>query len=336
MFLSEKRLAEIFDKVSQLKIAVIGDVMLDKYLWGEADRISPEAPVPIVDLKKEEIRIGGAANVADNLSVLGAEPLLISLIGNDIAGEQFKAHSAELGLPIDLLVVSDKRPTTVKTRIIARNQQVCRIDSELAVEMSPAVYKKLAERLDSVASEVDAVIISDYGKGVITSDFVSRIVNLCRNSGSIVTVDPKEHHWKYYKDVDLIKPNDNETSHATGIATDTEFNLENAGWKLLEMTSAKAALITTGERGMSIFKPGERVEHLKTMAQDVFDVTGAGDTVIAVATTALAAGANLIEAAIIANHAAGVVVGEVGTAAVNLEGIANSMVREKTVQKTNG
>jgi D-beta-D-heptose 7-phosphate kinase/D-beta-D-heptose 1-phosphate adenosyltransferase len=328
MYLSESRLAEIFEAISSLEIAVIGDVMLDRYLWGDAERISPEAPVPVIDLIRDEIRIGGAANVADNLTVLGAKPWLISIIGDDEEGRQFVGHSDVLGLNTDLVMRSSNRPTTVKTRIMARHQQVCRVDREFKNGIRGKDLDGLIERFDSVSSKVSAVIISDYGKGVVTPALVGKIVDYCRSNSSFVTVDPKDHHWEYYAGVDLIKPNNDETTRATGIPTDNEADLERAGWSLLEITKAKAALITTGERGMSLFDRGKSVRHLPTMAHDVFDVTGAGDTVIAVATAALAAGASFDEAAIIANHAAGVVVAEVGTAAATHKEIAASMVRE--------
>jgi len=324
-----ERLNEIFDRMSQLKIAVVGDVMLDRYLWGDADRISPEAPVPIVKLERDEVRIGGAANVADNLAVLGIVPRLISVIGNDSAGEAFLEHSRELDLPTDLVIAISERPTTVKTRVIARHQQVCRIDEEDARELSEDESDAIMSRFASIAGEVDAVIISDYGKGVVTKDIVQKIVEHCGNNGRWVTVDPKENHWEYYRGVDLIKPNHHETARATGISTATRVGLERAGRALLDMTGSVTALITTGERGMSLFQNGHsEVKHLETMAREVFDVTGAGDTVIAVATAALACGSSLIEAAIIANHAAGVVVAEVGTAAATREQISESMARE--------
>ncbi len=315
MSCSKDRYSEIFDRIKRLNIAVIGDVMLDRYFWGDVDRISPEAPVPIVTLRKEEMRIGGAANVADNLSVLGARPHLVSIIGDDAEGEEFLRHSKELGLDTSLVIKSNIRPTTVKTRVIARNQQICRIDKEYSNSISAIEFNNIIRIITDILEKVDAIIISDYGKGVITSELVARIVEFCRKKDSLVSVDPKEHHWEYYSRVDLIKPNHHETARATGIPTDTEKGLEEAGWKLLEKTGAKAALITTGERGMSLFKPGDKVEHMKTAAREVFDVTGAGDTVIAVATAALSAGASLMESAIIANNAAGLVVAEVGTAA---------------------
>lgn len=329
MFLSEKRLYELFDIIRTLEIAVVGDVMLDRYLWGDAERISPEAPVPVIDLESEEIRIGGAANVADNLTVLGAKPRLISIVGDDEHGAQFIEHSDDLGLSTDLLMRSSSRPTTVKTRVMARHQQVCRIDCEVTDDVLGEEFNSLVERFDSIADRVAAVIISDYGKGVITPDLVGYVVSHCRSVGNFVAVDPKEDHWKYYAGVDLIKPNHNETTMATGLPTDSEADLDRAGWQFLEKTGAKAAIITTGERGMSLFARGRPVRHLPAMAHEVFDVTGAGDTVIAVATAALAAGANIEEAAIVANHAAGVVVAEVGTAAASREEIAASMARER-------
>lgn len=310
-------------------VAVIGDVMLDKYLWGNATRISPESPVPIVALEHEEVRIGGAANVADNVNVLGTRPILISVIGDDRNGEKLVFRANELGLETSELIVDSNRPTTVKTRVVARNQQICRIDRETCVEVDEKTHEDLFGKFKAALPVLDGVIISDYGKGVVTAKLVAEIVDNCCNHGLYVTVDPKEQHWEYYAGVNLIKPNNDETQRATGIDTSTSAGIEKAGWKLLEKTGAKSALVTTGERGMSLFETGKTVKHLPTMAREVYDVTGAGDTVIAVATAAIVAGATLEEAAIIANHAAGVVVAEVGTAVAKPEEIIESMDRER-------
>jgi len=310
-------------------IAVIGDVMLDRYLWGKADRISPEAPVPVIAFEKEEIRIGGAANVADNLAMLGANPILISIIGDDENGQRLIKRANELGLQTDELVIDTKRPTTVKTRIIARNQQICRIDREDFSNIDDEVHEAVFEKFRSVLSSLDGVIISDYGKGLITPRLVADLVDNCCNYNLFISVDPKESHWEYYTGVNLIKPNNHEAERATNISTSTEAGLEQAGWKLLDKTGAESAIITTGERGMSLFERGKSVKHFSTMAREVYDVTGAGDTVIAVASSAVIAGASLEEAVIIANHAAGVVVAEVGTAVARPEEIIQSMQRER-------
>ncbi len=329
MYLSENRLNEVFSNLSGKAIAVIGDVMLDRYLWGNTDRISPEAPVPVVHLHHEETRIGGAANVADNLTVLGANPFLISVIGDDADGGRFMQRCKELELATDGIVIDANRSTTVKTRIISRHQQVCRVDREITEDIGNLIQKEILEQFFSIEKEIAAVIISDYGKGVITPQLVSEIVKKSRSNDIFVAVDPKEHHWEYYTGVNLIKPNHHEVARATNIKIASEQDLERAGWQLLKMTDAKTALITRGEQGMCLFEFEKPVKHLPTMAQEVYDVTGAGDTVIASVVAAIAGGASLEEAAIIANYAAGVVVTEVGTAAAAPEDIALAMERER-------
>jgi len=329
MFLSVKRFNEILRNLKGRKIAVIGDVMLDRYYWGDVERISPEAPVPVVKLNREEIRIGGAANVADNIAVIGGRPVLISVIGGDPAGREFLEYAEKLELDVGNIIIDRNRPTTVKTRIIARHQQVCRVDKEVVSDIDETLTDSIIAKFAETASQTNAVIISDYGKGLITPRLVRKIIDLCREKAIFVVVDPKEHHWEYYHGVDLIKPNHHETASATNIKIDSEQALENAGRRLLEITGANAALITTGERGMSLFEGEKPVKHLPTMAKDVFDVTGAGDTVTAVAAAFVAAGATLKEAAITANHAAGIVVAEVGTAAATPEKIEASMARER-------
>jgi len=329
MVLSENRLTEILANIAGKSIAVIGDTMLDNYLWGDAIRISPEAPVPVVKLEREEIRIGGAANVADNVNVLGARPILLSIIGDDEPGRKLLARAHDLDLETSEIIIDENRQTTVKTRIVARHQQVCRVDRETVSDIEGKTLEALLNAFNNVSSVIDAVIISDYGKGVVTPRMVGQIVDSCCSYGFFIAVDPKEQHWEYYSGVDLIKPNHHETARATGIDTCDERGIENAGWRLLDITGAKSALVTTGERGMSLFEPGRNVKHLPTMARDVFDVTGAGDTVVAASTAAIVGGATLEEAAIIANHAAGVVVAEVGTAVATPAQIAASMTRER-------
>jgi len=329
MFLSLRRFEEICKGIESTVIAVVGDVMLDRYLRGNSYRISPEAPVPIVNLDRIDVRIGGAANVADNIMLLGGNPELISVIGNDKAARDFLEHCSELGLTTNKLYSNSERPTTVKTRIIAGHQQVCRLDNEITTPLDKSEMDFIIKSITDLSDNLNAVIISDYGKGVIIPELVRKLVDYCHQNGILIVVDPKEQHWDYYKNVDLIKPNIHETARATNIVIDSDETLEKAGWKLLDMTGARAALITKGEAGMSLFRSGHVAKHLPTLAREVFDVTGAGDTVTAVATASLAAGATLEEAAIIANHAAGLVVAEIGTAAVTSEIIAKSMARER-------
>lgn len=327
MYLSKSRLHEIFDNMRNLTIAVIGDSMLDEYIFGDVERISPEAPVPVIKFGRKEIRIGGAANVADNLAVLGVKPILISLIGDDEAGDSFIHRCSELELDTSRIIIDNKRHTIVKTRVIARNQQICRIDKEDVEDIDGETYETAVERLRSISNRISAIIISDYGKGFITRRLVGEAIDICCSLNVFVSIDPKEHHLDYYVGADLIKPNIHEVSRATNMKIESTESLEKAGWKFLDITGAKSALITTGERGMSIFEKGKPVKHLPTTAREVFDVTGAGDTVIAVLTASISAGASLEESAIIANHAAGIVVGEVGTAVATPEEIFQSFNR---------
>lgn len=304
------------------QILVIGDLILDHYIWGRVDRISPEAPVPIVEVSRESSHLGGAANVARNIVSLGGEASVIGIIGQDRAGERLVSMLEAEGIPCGGIFETG-RPTTIKTRVIAHNQQVVRFDREDSSYVQGKVSRGIGDYVVSVLGGFDAVIISDYKKGMITGELVGLIVRHALKRHLFVAVDPKVGHFDFYKGVSLITPNLAEASRGSGIEITDDGTLRKAGRKLLRDLRLDAVLVTRGEDGMSLFMR-DRAVHIPTVAQKVFDVTGAGDTVIAAFTLAHAAGASMEEAAEISNHAAGVVVGEVGTAVATPDQISRS------------
>ena len=297
-------------------VLVIGDLMLDEFIWGEVSRISPEAPVPVVWVKKESFMPGGASNVANNLRALGADVHLAGVIGDDENGAILKGELEQKGIRTAGIVTDDSRPTILKTRVVAHHQQVVRIDKENKDRLKDAVVDKLAAHIESMIRNVDAVIVEDYAKGVITPALLKKIIPLARRNKKIIAVDPKEEHFKYYKGISVITPNNHEASKAVGFEINDDATLKKAGMKLLSKLGCGIALITLGENGMAVFQKNRPMEHIPTVAQEVFDVSGAGDTVIASYTLSLAAGADPVSAAHISNCAAGIVVGKVGIAVV--------------------
>ncbi|HMK48821.1 MAG TPA: D-glycero-beta-D-manno-heptose-7-phosphate kinase [Thermodesulfovibrionales bacterium] len=297
------------------KVLVVGDLVLDRYIWGKVSRISPEAPVPIVEVTDEVFNLGGASNVANNIVALGGQATIVGVAGgNDRGGEVLRKMFQARGIRFDGVYWSS-RPTTMKTRVIAHSQQVVRFDREDRTRIAGSALKSLLNYLRFEVQGYDAVIISDYKKGVISSGLVREIMKIASPEHIFVSVDPKVGHFHCYKGVSLITPNVHEASQASGIEIRDERSLINAGRALLRKVSCDAVLITRGEHGMSLFRKN-KVVHIPTVAKNVYDVTGAGDTVIATFTLVHAAGASMEEAAVIANHAGGIVVGEVGTAVV--------------------
>jgi D-beta-D-heptose 7-phosphate kinase/D-beta-D-heptose 1-phosphate adenosyltransferase len=304
------------------RVVVLGDVMLDEFLWGKVARISPEAPVPVVEVTDHSDRLGGAANVASNVRALGGESALIGVVGDDAAGARIRQQAEAAGLGSRLVSATDGRPTTVKTRIIAHHQQVVRADRERAADVDAATEAALLSELAAALPGCGAVIVSDYQKGVVTARLMRRLVALARSAGVPVLVDPKVRHFARYRGVALVTPNQLEAEQASGIAIRSPESLAAAGARILRSLRCAAALITRGEHGMSLFRPGVEPLHVPALAREVFDVTGAGDTVIATLALAVASGASLDEAARLANHAASVVVGKVGTAVASPEEVA--------------
>jgi len=296
------------------RVLVVGDVMLDEFIWGKVARISPEAPVPVVEVTDQSFHLGGAGNVARNIRALGGEALLAGVVGRDSAGERVLEAVGAAGIE-SLLAVSDAgRPTTVKTRIVAHNQQVVRADRESASEVPDDVESAIVAGARRVLASCQALVVSDYQKGVVTAGLLRRLLPLARRRRIPVLVDPKVRHFSLYKRVALVTPNQREAEQATGIAIRGTAQLVAAGRELLKRLDCRAVLVTRGEHGMSLFERGRRPVHIPTAAREVFDVTGAGDSVIATLALALCAGARLPEAAALANYAAGVVVGKLGTA----------------------
>lgn len=315
--------SKIFSNIKTKKILVIGDLILDRYIWGKVNRISPEAPVPVVEVSHENFLLGGATNVAHNIVSLGAIATLIGIVGKDRAGEVMMEMLAEKGI-INRGVLFTNRPTTVKTRVIAHNQQVVRFDREDKNKVEGKALKGLLESIRREIYEHDAVIISDYKKGVVSTELVKEVLKYAKPKKIFVAVDPKVGHFHCYRNVSLITPNVSEASHASGIEIKDEKTLIKAGRILLKKLSCNAVLITRGEQGMSLFEK-DNIVHIPTVARNVYDVTGAGDTVIAAFTLSLVSGARIEDAAIIANHAAGIVVGEVGTAVATIEQLRKSL-----------
>lgn len=303
-------LLSILKKIQNKKILVIGDLMLDCFIWGKVRRISPEAPVPVVEVAEETFALGGAANVANNIVSLGGHATVLGIVGRDRSAEKMGEIMSETG--IDFLTIEDRRPTTVKTRVIAHSQQVVRFDQEDTNKISGKALKGLISRIGEAVKEHDSVIISDYSKGVITPDVMKAVLKAA-GKNRLVVVDPKTEHYRLYKGASVITPNLMEASMGSGVTIKDEKTLIRAGNTLLRKLGLKAVLLTRGEDGMSLFQKG-KATHIPTVARKVFDVTGAGDTVVGTFSMACAAGASMQEAAVIANHAAGIVVGQVGTA----------------------
>jgi len=321
MTLGQERGRRIIDSMGGNAIAVVGDVMLDEYMWGTVERISPEAPVPVVNLTGQSSTPGGAANVAGNILGLGDKPLLIGVVGNDHSAEVLDWLLREKGIDTQTLLYDPQRPTTVKTRIIAHSQQVVRADRELKADISKDRQDEVMRVLFDNRSTLKGMIISDYGKGVITKALLKRLIEFCLKEEIFVAVDPKDTNFPRYKRVSLVTPNHHEAGFAYGMRIVDETTLATVGFGLLERLEAKAILITRGEKGMALFQTGKEMKLVPTVAQKVYDVTGAGDTVIASFVSAMAAGATMEEATVISNQAAGVVVGEVGTAVITREAL---------------
>lgn len=327
MPLDHSRIVEITDRIGQAKVMILGDIMLDEYWHGAVTRISPEAPVPVVEVHSMRHLLGGAANVAANVSTLGDTPVLVGIVGDDDSAGRFRELLTERQIDDSSLVVDKSRPTTIKTRIIAHNQQVVRADREIRDDLSAEVETMVLERVISQLDDVSALILSDYGKGVITLSLLERLIDECNKRNVFLAVDPKETRFHNYVHVSLITPNHHEAGFAGGRKITNEEDLLAVGNGLLERLQAKNILITRGPEGMSLFRQGEPPTHIPTFARKVYDVTGAGDTVIATYVSAIAAGASEIEAAIVSNAAAGVTVAEIGTATVTVAGLREALER---------
>lgn len=322
----KQRLDEIFQNFNNKRIFVIGDLMLDVYIWGKVGRISPEAPVPIVEVQEESYRFGGAANVGMNVKSLGGIPVLVGVIGYDKEGTVIDALMEENDLEKDGIFYDDNRPTTVKTRIIAHSQHVVRVDKEDKKDISEEMENKILQFLQQRKNEIDGIILEDYNKGVLTKNLIRQVIDFANQNKILITVDPKFDNFFEYQNVTVFKPNRKETEDALGIKLDSEEKVFEAGRRLKEKLNPEYLLLTRGEKGMTLFSKNGDVHTIPTRARKVADVSGAGDTVIATITMALAAGAEIEEAATIANRAAGLVCEEVGVVPINRELLYNALL----------
>jgi D-beta-D-heptose 7-phosphate kinase/D-beta-D-heptose 1-phosphate adenosyltransferase len=304
--------------------------MLDRFVWGRVSRISPEAPVPVVVIEREDYHLGGAANVARNIASLGGSPILLGVVGEDEAGGKLRHALIERGLSADSVLSDAARHTTVKTRIIAHGQQVVRADWESTEDVTGAVESRCIALLEEVVRRSKALVLSDYSKGALTPKVIERAIAAAKGRGIAILVDPKVHRYRLYRGVTLVTPNLGEAERFTGIDVRTEHDLEQAARRILEELACEAVLITRGEQGMSLYERTRPPLHIATSAREVFDVTGAGDTVIATAALALASGESLPRAAALANRAAGIVVGKLGTATVLPEELLAGNSKAKT------
>lgn len=332
--ISLKRAQSIIKRFGDVKVLVIGDLIMDHFIWGKVARISPEAPVPVVEVTSESLMLGGSANVVNNIHSLGGHSLVTGVIGRDDDGRKLVRALKEKSIPTDGIVVDTGRPTTIKTRVIAHSQQVVRFDREKKDTIGALSAQRVLSYIKKAVREADLVVISDYAKGLISAPLVEEIVSICTKAGKPIAVDPKVEHFGYYKGVTIVTPNNLEASLASGIEITGEDSLHMAGEALFRSLGCEALLITRGEHGMSLFEEGSQT-HIPTVAKEVFDVSGAGDTVIGTLALSIAAGASFKEAAVLANFAAGVVVGKVGTATLTPTELA-SAVREGSKKTPKG
>ncbi|MDR3244330.1 MAG: D-glycero-beta-D-manno-heptose-7-phosphate kinase [Elusimicrobiota bacterium] len=319
-------LINLISLFSKQSVLVIGDIMIDKFVWGEVNRISPEAPVPVVEVKKETEMLGGAGNVANNLASYNAKSYIVGAIGDDIAGQSLMEQLKSKNINSDYIIRDSNRPTIVKTRIIAASQQVVRFDKEVKGHFSNNTQLKIVQNIESLIPRMNAVIISDYGKGIVSPMLLKRTIELCKKYKIPIAVDPKVENFTKYKGVTTITPNTKEAIEGMGaVNINTDKDLADLGKKILSFLKTKSVLITRSEKGMMLICHKNQIINIPTRAKEVYDVTGAGDTVISTMTLALAANADLISAAEIANFAAGIVVAKIGTATASPQELKNTI-----------
>jgi len=320
-----KLLKEYIDRFSEARVLVIGDIIMDEYVWGEVARISPEAPVPVVEVKRETKMLGGAANVIRNIATLGATPILCGVIGNDRTGRETLDEMARMNLTSDGIITEESRPTSIKTRVVAQNQQVVRFDRESRADIRSESIQKLLGFMKKTLNSIDAIVVSDYGKGVVSAPLMKGLRQLVRDDSVVIAVDPKTGNFEYYYGVDVITPNHHEAATFCRFEISDQKTLVQAGNHMLKELDCRSVLITQGKEGMTLFEKGGDMTHISTLAKKIYDVTGAGDTVIGTFSLGLASGLDLRSAAIISNFAAGIVVGEVGTSTVSAEDLKRAI-----------
>lgn len=337
----KEKFSQFVDRFPKTKIFVLGDLMVDKYIYGKVSRISPEAPVPVVEVNHEKIMPGGAGNVASNIASLGGKVFLSGIVGADSLGRELITELSKAGnyfptghglrqeINTEGVFTDATRPTTLKTRIIAQHQQVVRCDWESKTHLSPSISKKILDYLKGIIPQIDVIVISDYGKGVINPFLLSRIIRFAHSYSKPVVVDPKVEHFLHYRKVTIVTPNLMEAmSGMHWHRVSSEKDIEKLGEKILKKLNCSSVLITLGEKGMTLFQRGNysssrgfklQITKIPTAAKEVYDVTGAGDTVVSVLSLGIASGLSIRNSAYLANYAAGIVVGKLGTATVTPE-----------------
>jgi rfaE bifunctional protein kinase chain/domain len=318
-------LSKYVDGLSDTKVVVVGDILMDEYVWGDVSRISPEAPVPVVEIKQETKMLGGAANVVNNIASLGGTPILCGVIGEDQTGREIVDTMLQQGLRTDGIIREPGRPTSIKTRVVAHNQQVVRFDREVRKRLQDESIKRILDFVREIEGDYEAVIVTDYGKGVISAELMEGLRKFLSDSRTLIAVDPKTGNFEFYHGVDVITPNHHEAAAFCRMEIVDEESLVQAGRHMLNELNCRSVLITQGKDGMTLFERNGEISHIPTVARKVFDVTGAGDTVISALCLGLASGMDLKSAAIIANFAAGIVVGEVGTSTVGAEDLKKAI-----------
>jgi len=314
-----RKLSKIISYFKDKKVLIIGDIMLDEYIWGDAQRISPEAPIPVVKVQREDRFIGGAGNVAANVISLGGKAFLVGVVGKDSKAKELLSALLKQGIKTNL-IEDPNRPTITKVRIIAKNQQIVRVDRESITPLDTKTEEIIINWIKTYCMKVDVIIISDYAKGVITPRVAKEIIDIARKLKKPVIIDPKEN-YQNYKKATVVTPNAQEACRALSKSANSSDDLINIGKQLLDFLKIKALLITCGSEGMILFQSGGKVTQIPAIARTVYDVTGAGDTVIAIFSLAIAAGANFDQAARLANIGGSIVVGKIGTATVSIEEI---------------
>lgn len=318
-FLTKKRALEIISDFSRAGVLVVGDVMVDHFIWGNVSRISPEAPVPVVDVQKDSIMMGGCANVLNNIYAMGGKVYVAGVIGSDSIGKELLSELRGKKIETKGIVVEKGRPTTLKTRIVAHGQQMVRFDKENRRAIPPSSVNKILDYVKSLRGKIGAIVISDYNKGVVSKELIQGIKEIVEDTKIFICLDPKQNNFSIYKGAHIITPNHHEVQRAAGMEIHAGNDIEKMSEALLKKYAFPAMLVTRGEEGMSLFENGRKIVHTNFSAQakEVYDVTGAGDTVIGLLALGLAAQANMKEATCLANLAAGIVVGKIGTATVS-------------------
>jgi len=320
----DTELINIIEKFKNKKILVIGDIMLDKYIWGEVSRISPEAPVQVVNVYKESYTPGGAANVANNIATLNSNVFMVGIVGNDTTKDKLIIELKKRNIDTSGLITDENKRTIRKVRVFGRSQQLLRFDYEKKGYINTETENNIFDFVSKKIDEIDAVVVSDYAKGVITKNLMEQLIELCNKKNKIIVVDPKPKHKAFYKNSTLVSPNHTEAHKMINYSEGAEADIEKTGKLLLEELHSNV-LITMGEKGMTLFEKNGKITHIPTFAKEVYDIVGAGDTSVATLTLALASGASFEQAAIIANHAAGITVGKIGTSTVSIEELKKSI-----------